>query len=173
MKRAMLLAPAIVAPLLLACGGSGSLPEPAPCTSPTATPTSSRAQSSSGEFFRYTRTLADSTTRLNTLLTTFRATWPDNKFYRTSEFRESYVLYAGTAICLVSDIKAMKPPTSAAARLAEFDSNLDAVLTDYAAAFDDGTEAIKKRNTSGYRDWAKKMDALTVRLTEVLATAQQ
>ena len=171
MKLAVLCCWAVLGSALAACGGSSSLPETPPCTTPTATPTSARAQSAAGEAIRYTRTISEAATRLNALLATFRATWPENKFYRTSEFRESYVTYAGSAVCLADALKALKPPASSGTRFTEFDLNLDGVLADYAAAFDDGTEAIKKRNTSGYRDWAKEMDAVTTRLAEVLASA--
>ena len=57
-------------------------------------------------------------------------------------------------------------------RFKDFDTALKATLTDYAAAINQGRDAVAQRNTSKYRDWWDSMDALELRIQAALQTLQ-
>lgn len=101
------------------------------------------------------------------MLATFRAAWPDTTFYRNGPFREDFVNYAGRAICLAQDLKALAPP---AGRFETFRTAFPPLMDEYIATENRGIEAIRQRNTSEYRDWARDIDAIEVR---VAAAVQQ
>ena len=154
------------------CGGSSSLPEPPPCVSPSPTPTPGPAQSAAGASFRYIRTMQEGANSLAKSLAAFRSAYPDRKFYRTADFRTDYVAYAGQAACTVKALNALSLAANAPSRTRDFDLAFRAVLTDYAKALTQGSDAVGQRNTSSYRDWWDSMDGLEVRLTETLKSAQ-
>ncbi|MFN0147501.1 MAG: hypothetical protein ACKVT1_13390 [Dehalococcoidia bacterium] len=157
-----------VGSVFAACGGGTSLPDPPPCPTPTATATPGRGGGgATGAQNRYVREVQAGSTRLNDLLTGFRATWPENKFYRTGEFRTDFVNYAGAAACVTADLARLTPPVTPG-RAADIDKALKPFLSDYEAALAQGREAVRARNTSDYRDWAKKMDELVARQAELL-----
>lgn len=163
---------AVIPVLFSACGGESTLPEPPPCPTPTATatPQSSRTPSTQGLQNRYFMAVQAGTTRLTDLLTGFRSAWPENKFYRTNAFREEYTKYAGAAGCVIADLARLTPPT--ASRAAEFDAALKAFLSDYDKALKAGTDAVRTRNTTDYRAWAKTMDELTARQRELVTSGR-
>jgi hypothetical protein len=154
--------------LFAGCGGGSPLPEPAPCPPPvpTAPPAAAVPQTqTTGQGNPYVRAVRTHTTRLADLLNGFRATWPNNKFYRTTEFRADFVRYAAESGCVIAELRRLTPTTSQ--RSVDLDTKLKPFLVDYEKALSDGTEAVRKRNTSDYRDWAKAMDALAARQTEL------
>lgn len=149
----------------LACGGGAALPDPPPCAAATATP--ARGGGAGGAQNRYLRDVQAGANRLNDLLNGFRAAWPDNKFYRSTEFRNDFVNYAGAAACLAADLARLAPPPGPG-RAADIDKDLKAFLADYNNALKDGKEAVRARNTSDYRAWTKRMDELVARQAELL-----
>jgi hypothetical protein len=156
--------------VLAGCGGGSPLPEPPPCPPPAATPTPAPTQTrGGGQSSAYFTSVRMHTARLSDLLNGFRAAWPNNKFYRTADFRADYVRYAAESGCVIAELRRLTPP--ATQRSVDLDANLKPFLADYEKALADGTEAVRKRNTSDYRDWAKAMDALAGRQVELFTTA--
>lgn len=155
---AMILSLAILAPAIAACGGA-SLDEPAPCTAATPTPRARPGESSSN--FQYTQRIDAGVKRLTDLLTTFRAAWPNGTFYRMGTFRQDFVNYAGRAICLANDLAALRPP---AGQFPDFATTWPPLMEEYAAVAQRGLDAVKTRNTSGYRDWGQDVDGLEGRV---------
>ena len=150
------------------CGESSTLPEPPPCGSPSATPTVPSAPSGTGSGFRYTRTVQDGVNRLSKSLAEFRTAYPDRRLYRTSQFRNDYVNYAGQAACTVKALSDLSLAANVPTRFRDFDVVFKAVLADYGTELVKGREAVAQRNTSKYHDWWDSMDALDARMAEAL-----
>ncbi len=151
---------------LSACGGSGgSLGEPAPCATPT--PASTPAVSANQQFGRYTQTVTRAADSLTQRLATFRAAYPEGKFYRSDGFRPDFVAYYGATLCALDVIDTVAPPSTAAA--AERDAQIKAVVVDYRATMAYGLEAVRKRNTSDYRKWNRRVDEAAARMATALA----
>jgi hypothetical protein len=149
---------------ILGCGGT-SLPEPPPCQIPTPTRV---AETSSGRVNQYFRTVADGEAQLNALLIAFRERYPDGQFYRSSAFRNDWVIYAGSASCTVADMAALTPPEDAEPEIQARDAELEAILTDYQVYLDRGTNAVRQRNTSDYRSFNRNVDDANRRLAEFI-----
>jgi hypothetical protein len=152
----------LLAGVATGCGGT-SLPEPPPCVTPTPTRV---AETSSGRVNQYFRTVAEGEAQLNSLLAAFRERYPDGQFYRSSAFRNDWVIYAGSASCTLADMAALAPPEDAEPEIRGRDAELEAILTDYQVYLDRGTNAVRQRNTSDYRSFNRNVDDANRRLAE-------
>jgi hypothetical protein len=152
----MLLATAI------ACGGS-SLPEPEPCAEPSATPD---AQSDFAKLVLYYRAVETGELELESLLGEFRGMYPEGRFYRSSSFRDDWVKYAGASTCIVDELAALEVPVNATSDQTARDTELKAVLAEYRRVLERGTEAVRQRNTSDYRDFNRNINTVATRLQE-------
>jgi hypothetical protein len=103
----------------------------------------------------YTRRLQGFTLNLERLRSDLRSKYADDTFYRRSEFRPDFALYASQTVCTAEAMLQLSAPD---ARYAEFDSTLDAALGDLIAHTRFGREAVKSRNVSEYRDWYEEAD---------------
>lgn len=151
---------------LASCGGGASLPEAAPCPTPTVattTPTSSSQQA--GRYFNAVRSQSKI---LGDRLAAFRASYPERQFYSRDSFRPDFVEYHGTASCAVSALSSIQVPPTASEETKAFDANLKALMRDYATELEKGREAVRGRNATDYRRFYRQVDALQVRLTELV-----
>lgn len=171
--RVLLALAAALAVALGGCGGGATLADPPPCATPTPSPTPRGADTPNRQLTRYANALAAANGQLDTYLADFRARWPENRNYRDSQFRDDFVLFAGRAACAATALQGLSPPASAAAAVLERDRALDAALGEYLAALEEGRDAVQKRNTSRYRDWAGTMDAVSLKIDEALRPAGQ
>jgi hypothetical protein len=162
---------ALCGAVLAACGGT-SLPEPEPCVDPTPTPTPRPERDEAFRGFVYYRTVERGVATLAEELATFRARWPGDTFYRNPDFRPEFVRYAGRAACLIRDLQALPVP-QASPRFVEFAARVRPLLAQYAEELEAGREAVRQRNTSKYRAWARATDALAVQLDEAISSAAQ
>ena len=145
-----------------ACGSSGgTLPEPPPCATPTAAATPGQ-----GSYFNLVRRANDT---LVARLTAFRAQYPGGKFFRSGSFREDFVVYYGAATCALDDLANAVLPGNANAAGRERDAQIKAIAVGYRAVMDYGLNAVKQRNTSDYRKWNTRVDAVASRLATALA----
>ncbi|MGH2608736.1 MAG: hypothetical protein ACRDHF_06555 [Tepidiformaceae bacterium] len=149
-----LFAALIVAPGLLACGGSAAFPEPAECITPPPLPTSART----GETSRiaYENTLLDGVRRLQNYADDFRAKYPSGNFSRQQEFRLDFAEYADKTRCLTSYMRSLPPVTPAEEQAV---TALNLVLDDLLSHTELGREAVRRRNVSEWRQWRDTVDA--------------
>ena len=166
---AVCLAAVLFAAAAVGCGES-SLPAAAACTAPTPTPVA-RPGGDLG-LNSYFRAVREGTAGLTAALTTFRGVYPDRTFYRSSQFRGDFVNYAGQATCTATALSALNLAANAPSRFKDFDATFKATLKDYAAAINQGRDAVAQRNTSKYRDWWDSMDALELRIQAALQALQ-
>lgn len=163
MNRSAAVLAGLAASLAVAACGGTSLPEPPPCTPPTPTPV---AQSTFAARVAYIRAAEAGEMQLAALLADFRQRYPEGRFYRSTAFREDWVRLAGATGCLVDDLVALDLPPEAPADELARDVELEALLAEYQRVFDRGTEAVRQRNTSEYRDFNREIDRVAVRLRE-------
>lgn len=157
--------------LLAACGGS-TLPDPEPCAPPTPTPTPRPGRDEAFRGFTYYRTVERGVAALAEELASFRARWPGDTFYRNPDFRPEFVRYAGRAACLLRDLQALPAPEGNA-RFAEFAARVRPLFAAYEQELEAGREAVRQRNTTKYRAWARATDALAAQLDEAVSAAAQ
>ena len=155
------------APVLVATVGCGSasFPESPPCVtpSPTATPRGSSAASNDALFRRHTM---DGLARIEAANLTFRTNWPNDAPSNRQPFREAFVAYAAGMECMAGDLKTLQPK---GANYAEYNAAYDAAMEEVVEIAVFGRDAVRSRNTSKYRDWIKKVEALPARFDEVEA----
>lgn len=154
-------------PLLVstfACG-SASFPESPPCVkpSPTATPRGTSDRSNDALYRRHTM---DGLARVEAANLTFRTTWPNDAPSNRQPFREAFVIYAAGMECMAGDLKALEPK---GADYSEYNAAYDAAMDEVVEITGFGRDAVRSRNTSKYRDWIKKVEALPARFDEVEA----
>jgi hypothetical protein len=165
MRAAFTLVTAGVAAAFAACGGGGSsFPDETECPPPAPIATS-RANPGAASTDGYVRRVQSFTLNLDTLRSGMRTKYPEDTFYRREEFRPDFATYASQTVCTADALLQLTPPD---ARYAEFDSRLDAALTDLIAHTRFGREAVKSRNVSEYRDWYKEVD---LKIAEVRGVA--
>ncbi len=152
----------------IACGGGASLADPPPCATPTPSPSPRGADTPNRQLTRLGNALAAADLQLDSSLANFRVRWPENRNYRSAEFREDFVLFTGEAACVATAMAALTPPASAPESVLTRDTAVDAAVGSYLAALEEGREAVETRNTSSYRDWAKRMDAVSLEIDQAL-----
>ncbi|MBA4180894.1 MAG: hypothetical protein C0506_09935 [Anaerolinea sp.] len=140
----------MLAPGLLACGGATLFPEPAPCVAPTAVPTT---RSPSSQYFASVRRSVE---QIATLREQLRASYPGDKFSRTSQFRLDFAAYADNTACVAQALMDIEPTTAA---FEPYDADLDAALQALIEHTAAGREAVRKRNVSDYRAWYQGVDS--------------
>lgn len=139
----------------VACGGGdGAFPEEAECVQPAPLPTS-RAAPGTVSSRAYLQRVQNSTENLELLRADLRAKYEDDTFYRRDDFRPDFAGYADKTVCTAQAIRDLSPPD---ARYTEYDSTLDNALADLIDHTRFGREAVRKRNTSEYRDWYREAD---------------
>ena len=151
----------IVAGAAIGCGGT-SLPEAPPC--PTPTPTRPSVGFQNEEIIRYVREVRDGEEMLADLLADFRTLYPEGRFYRSAQFREDWVLYAGAATCRIEHMTALSVPDGAGESLEAGEAELESILADYRNQLAYGTDAVRQRNTSDYRNFNRRVDDVAGRL---------
>jgi hypothetical protein len=157
-----------VAAVLAGCGGGAALGQPPPCVSPTPTPGFRGTDTPNRQLTRLGNALTAADQQIDRYLADFRARWPENRNYRSAEFREDFVVFAGQAACAATAMQALTPPASAPQAALTRETALDAALDKYLAALAEGRDALETRNTSKYRDWAKQMDAVSLEIDQAL-----
>lgn len=157
--------------VLAACGGT-SLPAAEPCVSPTPTPTPRPGRDESFRGFVYYRTVERGAAALAEELASFRARWPGDTFYRNPDFRPEFVRYAGRASCLLQDLQALPVPEGNA-RFVEFAGRVRPLFARYEQELEAGREAVRQRNTTQYRAWARATDALAAEIDAAISAAAQ
>jgi hypothetical protein len=159
-----MLAAACVAMSIAGCGGS-ALPEAPACVPAAATRT---AETLNGQVGQYLNEVFAGEDELATLLADFRAEYPEGRFYRSSAFREDWVAYSGAAGCEIDRMSALSAPAQASPTLRNSDLQLEAILAEYRNQLNAGTEAVRQRNTSDYRDFNRRVDDVAIRLSTFL-----
>ena len=156
MRWAFVAAIALVGLAPAACGGSGSasFPDEAECPAPAPLPTS-RATPGAISPNSYVSRLQSFATNLEKLRADLKRKYPDNTFHRRDAFRPDFATYASQTVCTAQAMFDLDPPD---ARFAEYDSTLDALLTDLIDHTRAGREAVRARNVSDYRDWYRDAD---------------
>ena len=156
MKRVpAVLSGVLLAGLLAACGSASSLPDPAPCQSPSPLPTSAAAPRIT-EGRAYFTALQDQLTQLEDLETTFKLTNPTNAFPSNSTFRPAVAKFIDDSTCVAQSLKSLEPPT---AQSSTNKSTLDDALDSYIAHLQAGRAAILARNVTDYRTFWNGLDA--------------
>ncbi len=151
-----------LAPVLLATAcGSGAMPEPAVCQ----TPTPVARPDSFARDQPYLSAVSAGVNRLQQLRQQQRSQYPTRSFSRASEFRTAFAEYADESICTATNLRSLAPT---AARFADYDSTLDTTLTAFIEHMQFGREAVRKRNVTEYREW---YDAIDARLNSVVRAA--
>lgn len=146
----------VVALLVAGCGGSSStFPEEADCPAPVPVATS-RAQPGTLSPQAYTARMRASADTLSKLRADLRAKYADDTFYRRDGFRPDFANYADQTVCTA---QAMLDLTAPDTRFREYESTLDAALSDLVEHTRAGREAVRARNVSDYRTWFKDADA--------------
>jgi hypothetical protein len=144
----------VVLPMLVACGGNGTFPEPAECIAPQPLPTSSRNPGNTNRL-AYENTLLDGVRRLQTFANDFRGRWPSGNFSRQQDFRLDFAEYADETRCLATYLRDL-PPLDASST--QPDEALNAVLDDLLEHTEFGREAVRRRNVSEWRQWRDGVD---------------
>lgn len=145
-----------IALVFASCGGSsGSFPEEAECAAPAPIATS-RALPGTISPQAYTQRMRSSSDALAKLRADLRAKYADDTFYRRDDFRPDFATYADQTVCTA---QAMLDVTAPDTRFREYESTLDAALTDLVEHTRAGREAVRARNVSDYRKWFKDADA--------------
>lgn len=157
--RRMLAAASVIAclPLVagaIGCGGS-SFPEAEPCVTPTATPSPQGSRTPTDN--RYRMLTGDGMAELESMSAEIRARWPNDEPSNRVEFRESFAAYVRDITCLATDLKALAPRTE---QLAQFDASFDTAMDETIELAEFGREAVKSRNSSTYRQWIRRVDAM-------------
>lgn len=154
----------VMAGLSAACGGGTALPETEAC--PAATPTP-RPRGQSGSQFVYRRAVTEGEAQLIALRERFQAEYPGDTFYRREAFRPDFAGWAAASACVVTDLAALTPGNTEAQR--SYDVALEALLLEYTAAIEQGSEAVRARNTSDYQDFYARLDGVAARLRSHVA----
>ncbi len=145
---------AALLPIVIACGGTGSFPEPAECLTPAPLPTSIRTPGTTSPQ-AYRGTIQDGVRRMGESLDDFRGTFPSGNFSRQVEFREAFAVYADETRCAASYVRDL---AAANPTFAERDATLDRTLDELLAHTEFGREAVRQRNVSEWRKWRDGVD---------------
>lgn len=148
-----------VAGMVITCGEADTaMPEPGPCPATSPTPTSRR-----DPLGWYRVTIQRNADRLYSLTSSFRAEYPDGKFYRSGEFRPDFARYADETVCIAQYLRglALQPDFAA------IETALDHVLDEFIAHQVAGREAVRARNVSEYRTWDRGIEAHLAALRRV------
>jgi hypothetical protein len=155
----LILLPALIA----ACGGGSELPPPPPC--PAATPTPQFPTTPTTSFFTAVRRSHD---QLASLLASFRAAYPGGKFYRSDGFRDDFNTYSGSAACVLTSLQAIRLAANASQNAKDALAAYAPLWAEYQNVLNEARSGVARRSTSDYRDFNKDVDALAVKLSDVV-----
>lgn len=155
MNKIAVLAAALALTVLLACGGAPSLPDPAPCTTPTAAPAPSPT-GRRGQGNPYFTVLQDSLNRLQDLYTTFRLAHANNRFGADEGFRPAVARFIDESTCVALSMRRVEAPNPA---LQASKQQVDAALDDYVAHLQSGRAAVRSRNVTEYHAFWDGLEA--------------